>query len=156
MRQAPRGAFPDPRRGALDASQGENRLGTKDSDVVRTPPQPSRACPGPLPPKQPPFPFLPRPGPLPTASFCDSCSLSPPRGKEPVRFSKSGWVGRDYFRQMRNNLLLHLINLNWCCAERKKWKGKSPAYRSGLPGVFLASTPSPWGPGLTVCPAPAP
>lgn len=76
------------------------------------------------------------PHPAQTRSSPDSLFLGQPQPVPTSRqracaFPQSGCEVKDYSRQMRNNLLLHLINLNCWCAERKKWKGKSSAYRSG-------------------------
>ena len=48
-----------------------------------------------------------------------------PQSKEPVLSPKGVNSERlFYFRPLRNNLLLHLINLNCCFAERKKMERK--------------------------------
>lgn len=54
--------------------------------------------------------------------------------------SQSGRAVKDYSRQTRNNVLLHLIRLNCCCTEKKKKKkteGKISCLHSGGAGLGI-------------------
>ena len=116
------GAFSDSCSSALKTSLSETRLGTEGGDA-RCPFLALLTDPGLL---SLPITLPPSIRPQVSSSPNSLCLGQPqPQSKEPVLSPK--WVSSErlfYSRPLRINLLLHLINLNCCCAERNKMERK--------------------------------
>ena len=116
------GAFSDSCSSALKTSLSETRLGTEGGDA-RCPFLALLTDPGLL---SLPITLPPTIRPQVSSSPNSLCLGQPqPQSKEPVLSPK--WVSSErlfYSRPLRINLLLHLINLNCCCAERNKMERK--------------------------------
>lgn len=150
------GAFSDSCSSALKTSLSETRLGTEGGDAG-CPFSTLSTDPGLLPlPITLPRSILPQVSAIPN-SLC--LGQPHPQSKEPVLSPKPVSSERLFYsRPLRNNLLLHLINLNCCCAERNKMERKISClhFREwGTPGGSCLQAFS-LGPWAQDAPAPLP